>query len=405
MSLKNIIVVSDYSYPEGGATNVAIQTALLLSKFTSYNIYFFSGCGDICSELNSSKVNSLSLNIQDILHNPSRISAIKNGIYNKKVEREFKQYLSRFLPSETIIHIHTWTKVLSSAVFKVSNLLGFKVVLTLHDYFITCPNGGCLNYKKNQICTLKPLSLKCLCSNCDSRSYLHKIWRVLRQYKQNSVIAKCNNISFVFVSEFQKVEILKRTNPNGKLYTLVNCIDANVKNRVLAENNDIFIFLGRVSKEKGVEIFCEAVSQSKVKAVVIGDGPIRKELETKYPNIVFTGWLNKENIEKWIYRSRCLIFPSVLFECCPLTILEVQSFGIPCIVSNRCAAKDFIVNNKSGILSSPCSNDFAKSIEIFSDNLFVKKMSTFTFENFDKNIYDQHNYIKQLLSLYKDTLN
>lgn len=405
MSLKNIIVVSDYAYPEGGATNVAIQTALLLSKFSDYNIHFFSGSGDICNELKSSKVKYVSLNIPDILHNKNRLSAIKNGIYNKKVERDFYTYLKNFLPSETIIHVHTWTKVLSSAVFKVSCLLGFKVVLTLHDYFITCPNGGCLNYKNNNICTFKPLSLNCLCSNCDSRNYFHKIWRVFRQYKQNSIFSKCNNISYIFVSEFQKKEILKRSTLHGKQSTLINCVNTDAKERVCAENNELFLFIGRVSKEKGVELFCDAVTKTNVKAVVIGDGPIKKDLEVEYPNILFTGWLNKTDIEKWIYKARCLIFTSVLFECCPLTILEVQSHGIPCIVSNNCAARDFVVNNVSGVVSEPSSNDFAKSIELFSDSSLVKKLSINTFNDFYKNIRDQFTYTKKLLIIYKGAFN
>lgn len=404
MSLKNIIIVSDYAYPEGGATNVAIKTALLLSQFSEFNIFFFSGCGKVCDELLSSKVNCISLGLPDILHNSSKLSAIKNGIFNTEVENEFKNYLKTFLPSETIIHVHTWTKVLSSAIFKISNTLDYKVVLTLHDYFITCPNGGCLNYKKNQICTLKPLSLKCLYSNCDSRNYLHKIWRVVRQYKQNSVISKCNNITYVFVSEFQKREILKRTNLQVKQFTLINCVNAEVKKRVLAENNELFIFLGRVSKEKGIELFCESVAKAKVKAVVIGDGPLKKELEEKYPNIIFTGWLNKGDIEKWICKSRCLIFPSILYECCPLTILEVQSQGIPCIVSKNCAAKDFIVNYESGILSEARAKDLALSIEAFKNSSLVKKMSINTFTNFYKNNIDIVAYMNKLLSIYKETL-
>lgn len=402
MSLKNVVIVSDYAYTEGGATNVAIQTALLLSKFTTYNVYFFSGCGEICSELKSSKVNSVSLNIQDILHNPSRLSAIKNGIYNKYVEREFRKYLSDLLPSETIIHIHTWTKVLSSAIFKVSNTLGFKVVVSLHDYFITCPNGGCINYKKNRICTLKPLSLKCLCSNCDSRNYLHKIWRVIRQFKQNSVISKCNNISYVFVSEFQKREILRRTSLFGNKYMLVNCINENVKERVLAENNELFIFIGRVSNEKGINLFCEAVTQAGVKAVVIGDGNLKAKLEDTYPNIKFTGWLNKNEISKWISKSRCMVFPSLWYECCPLTILEARSYGLPCIASSITAAKEFIVSNETGLLCEPNLHNLIAAINTLKDNEFAKRVSLKFFNSFEKDQNAEKCYESKLVSIYND---
>ena len=41
--LKNVIVVCDYAYVEGGAAKVAIQTALALSRETNLNVYFFAG--------------------------------------------------------------------------------------------------------------------------------------------------------------------------------------------------------------------------------------------------------------------------------------------------------------------------------------------------------------------------
>ena len=63
-----------------------------------------------------------------------------------------------------------WTKALSSSVFDVAFKMNFKVVLTLHDYFTACPNGGYFDYKENKICKRKPLSWKCIKCNCDSNS-------------------------------------------------------------------------------------------------------------------------------------------------------------------------------------------------------------------------------------------
>ena len=35
-----------------------------------------------------------------------------------------------------------------SSVFDVAFKMNFKLVLTLHDYFTACPNGGYFNYQK-----------------------------------------------------------------------------------------------------------------------------------------------------------------------------------------------------------------------------------------------------------------
>lgn len=335
--IENIVIVNDYNYVDGGASMVAIRTAIELSKLSQFNVFFFGGCGEPCEELVNSNVKIVSLKLFDLIGNPSKINAIFNGIYNKKVEHAFKTLLAGLDKEKTVVHIHTWTKVLTSSVFYVAQKMKYRVCVTLHDYFLTCPNGGCYNYVGNHICRLKPMSMKCICCNCDVRSYPQKIWRVIRQGVQNRKINK-NNLTYIFISEFQRTQFISRYGDVKKQILINNPIDVKNRFRIEAEENQYFTYIGRLSEEKGVELFCEAVQQEKVPAVVIGDGKLKNELEKKYPNITFTGWLDKEQISVWLEKTRCLIFPSKWFEGAPLTPLEVLAFGIPCITSN-CNAK------------------------------------------------------------------
>src|SRR3546814_17598218 len=51
----------------------------------------------------------------------------------------------------------------------------------MHDYFLACPNGAYFTFPRNAPCGLRPLSPACIASNCDSRSYSHKLVRIVRQ--------------------------------------------------------------------------------------------------------------------------------------------------------------------------------------------------------------------------------
>lgn len=217
-----------------------------------------------------------------MIGNPSKINAIFNGIYNKKVEHAFKTLLAGLDKEKTVVHIHTWTKVLTSSVFYVAQKMKYRVCVTLHDYFLTCPNGGCYNYVGNHICRLKPMSMKCICCNCDVRSYPQKIWRVIRQGVQNRKINK-NNLTYIFISEFQRTQFISRYGDVKKQILINNPIDVKNRFRIEAEENQYFTYIGRLSEEKGVELFCEAVQQEKVPAVVIGDGKLKNELEKNIP--------------------------------------------------------------------------------------------------------------------------
>ena len=181
--LKNVIVVNDFDYVQGGASKVAIQTAnMLVESEKDLSVYFFSAVHSDESPLDD-RVAKVCTNQSESLND--KMSGLINNIYNFKAKRELKKLLKTLNRDETVIHVHGWTKALSSSVFHIAFKMKFKVVLTMHDYFTACPNGGYFNYKKNEICHLKPLSWKCIKCNCDSRNYAFKIYRVVRQFVQN----------------------------------------------------------------------------------------------------------------------------------------------------------------------------------------------------------------------------
>ena len=169
--LKNVIVVTDYGYIEGGAGRVAHDTALSLKK-QGLRVLFFCAVAPVSEDLTGAGIEVICLHQKDILNAESRLKGAKQGIYNKKAEKEFLNLLSTLNNKETIIHVHTWTKGLSSSVFKIAKALQFKVLLTVHDYFLVCPNGGLFNYPKKEICLKKPMSFSCITCNCDSRGYM-----------------------------------------------------------------------------------------------------------------------------------------------------------------------------------------------------------------------------------------
>ena len=177
-----IIILSDHAFINGGNAKVALNTAVDLAK-QGYAVTLFTAVGPISASLkNISNLEVICLNQYDISHDPNRIRAIINGLWNFKARRVFKALLKNFDTKDTIIHIHSCEKALSSSCVQVANKMGFKIIYHLHDYGIACPNMGFYNYKKDCICKKKAMSFQCLISNCDSRNYFHKVWRCIRQF-------------------------------------------------------------------------------------------------------------------------------------------------------------------------------------------------------------------------------
>lgn len=399
--LKNIVIVCDYAFFEGGAANVAMQSVLAFAKNTDLNVYCFAGSGEPCEELKKSRAKVIALGMPDLLGNKNRIDAFLKGIYNKKAGEELKKLLSTLKKEETVVHIHTWTKVLSSSVFKACEETGFNTYLTVHEYFLACPNGACYNYVDQKICELDPMSMSCLKCNCDARNYPQKLWRCVRQAKQNSVIRRNENLNYIFISPYQEKQLLRRIPEVKHKYLVKNPINVGARMQIEAEKNCDFVYIGRLSGEKGPQLFCEAVTKAGLHGIVIGKGIHEEELKQQYQNIEFAGWQNKEQINERLKRTRALIFPTLWYEGSPLTVPEVQAHGIPCIVTDCSSAIDDIVQEENGEIVRPNADEMAAAINRFKDDEYVKRLSRNTYQMFDERRGSEKWYVDNLMKIYE----
>ena len=393
-NLKNILIINDFDYVQGGASKVAIDTANALCN--QYNVIFFCGDSNENSPLDS-KVKVISTKQGESLKNKNKLKGIINGIYNFKSKHELKKTLLSLDKEETIIHVHGWTKSLSCSIFDIIWKLNFKLVLTMHDYFTACPNGGYFNYKKNKICNYKPLSAKCIKCNCDSRNFGFKIYRIIRQFVQSKIVKLNKRLTDVIsISDFSE-NILKSTlNKNTKIHRVLNPIDFKKnKNKIDFKNNDYYLYVGRISKEKGVDVFCEAITKSNLKGIVVGDGDQKEILQNKYPNIEFTGWKESKEVKEYQSKARALIFPSRWYETAGLTALEANMCGIPIIVSSNTAITDF-VNDKNMIFENSNAQSLIEKINEFEKNIQNYNVEKVNFSN---------NYKEEIEKCYIDILN
>lgn len=404
--LKNIVVVCDFGFVEGGATRIAFDTAKGL-KSKGYNVTYFCAVGPVDKELQDSGVEVICLNQADILHEKNRLKAVMRGIWNKTAGVRFAELLKKMNREETAIHVHTWTKGLSSIVFQVAEKQGFKTYITVHDYFLVCPNGGLFDYKTKQICEHRPMSLKCMCCNCDSRSYFQKVFRLIRQTVQNHVVFGCANLSFIFISQFSKRAFFNRIGeskiPENRRFFLSNMISVNPsRQRVVCENNDTYFYVGGLQEGKGVRIFCEAVTKAGVNASIIGQGPLYDELKAAYPDIQFWGWKSKEEMETILHNARCMVFSAIWYEVSPLTPLEMMGYGIPVLCSDKNAAGDYILEGRNGLMYVGTSSDDLKRVILLTqDNDMIAKMSHYAFDGFDEETLSVRTYIDNLLTIFE----
>ena len=135
-----------------------------------------------------------------------------------------------------------------------------------------------------------------------------------------------------------------------KLFAPQNRSESLRKSWGINELDRVMLSVSRVAAEKNLNIVCELFSkmikENKAKiGIIVGDGPERARLSKKYPEIVFTGCLTKENLAKHYASADLFLFASQT-ETFGNVVTEALSSGLPVIAYDYAAASEYINDKK-----------------------------------------------------------
>lgn len=400
-----VIVLNDYASLTGGSTSVAIASARGLAAL-GVRVTFFACVGPVAAALQDvPNLEVVCLGQEEIAKNRNRAQASLSGWCNDRAVRALRALLSHKSPATTVVHVHTWTKALSPFALDTVTRLGFPLVVTLHDFFIACPNGGFFVHRTKEICRRVPLSSSCWRCSCDRRNYRHKLWRNFRTVLQNRLLRVPEKVSvFIGVSAFS-LNLLRRYLPEPTPTRIVrNPIDSPLEPRVRVTENRDFLFIGRFEAEKGVELFAEAVRLSGVPATFIGDGALAPRIRQLCPEANFTGWLGATEIRDHIRRARALVFPSLWYETLGLVVIEAAAMGVPAIVASGCAATDHIRDGVNGLhFTHGSAESLGRQMAVIARNDgLANHLSQAAHEWYWRDPWTTAHHVSALLEIYRE---
>jgi glycosyltransferase involved in cell wall biosynthesis len=124
-----------------------------------------------------------------------------------------------------------------------------------------------------------------------------------------------------------------------------------------------FLYLGRLSQEKGIEALAcgyrqyRNASQEPWPLHIAGVGPLRHLLEN-IPGVVFRGFVQPEQVPQLFLDAGCLVLPSKS-EQWGVAIHEAAASGVPVICTSACGASVHLVQDRyNGFVippNDPCS--------------------------------------------------
>lgn len=328
--MKVLIIHTTYKYKGGEDTVVEEEMKLLRANAVTVKLLEFN------NDKNAAlKLLQLPFNFQSYIKTRKKLQAYKPDV----------------------IHIHNLHFGASPSVIYAIKKSKIPFVFTLHNYRLLCPSA-ILFYKGKPFLNSIHQSFpwKAIEMGVYKSSKIITFWVSLSAqiHKWLGTWKKCNK--YIVLSEHAKKIFLQSALQLTARQIEVKpnfCAAPPLKEPVAS---DYFLYVGRLSEEKGIQMLLQVFSLCNYKIKIAGDGPLKDEVikySSKHTNIQFLGSLNKEDVFSLLQSSSALVFPSIWYEGMPLTIIEAFACGTPVIASKLGAMETMISHKYNGLHFHP----------------------------------------------------
>ncbi|KAB7784198.1 glycosyltransferase family 4 protein [Methylorubrum populi] len=378
----HVVLVLDHAHINGGQAKVALDSAVGLRQ-RGHRVTVFAAVGPVDPRLEESGVRVVCLGQDDIASTTNKLAFAAQAIWNTTASARLSAELTLCDPRDTLVHVHAFAKALSPSIGTAIRRSGLPCLYTMHEFFLVCPNGGFYEYPADRICHRTPMSAACLTTNCDARSYPRKLLRVVRHLGLEHVAGLPGLFRHVVtISALQERVIAPLLPPRTVFHRIDNPISVERPPPHHEGRND-FLFVGRISTEKGAPIFAEAARRAGIRPVFVGAGPSAADLKARYPEAVMLGWKSGPEVQALMRRARALVFPSIWYEGQPLTVYEALACGCPVIVSDACAGREAVEDGENGFwFRSGDAGALAAHLTRLSDDALAARMAERAYERY-----------------------
>jgi glycosyltransferase involved in cell wall biosynthesis len=115
-----------------------------------------------------------------------------------------------------------------------------------------------------------------------------------------------------------------------------------------------FVYLGRISSEKGLKTLVSAAALSGCSVRIVGTGPQLEELrllaEQLSADVTFVGYLSGAALHDEVRAARAVVLPSECYENAPMSVLEAYALGKPVIGARIGGIPEQIREGRTGFI-------------------------------------------------------
>jgi glycosyltransferase involved in cell wall biosynthesis len=327
-------------------------TARPLRVIVAHNEYRLRGGEDAVVEAEVALLRQHGHEVSEYRRHNDEVEALGKGalamqtLWSRRTVADITALFASFRPD--VLHVHNTLPLISPSIYWAARSHGVPVVQTLHNFRLICPQALLLRQGK-------------VCEDCVGKLP----WRgaVRRCYRgslaQSTVLATTiashrgigtwsHTIArYIALNKFCRAKFVEGGLPADKLAIKPNFVDLPAP---VAQERKGFLFVGRLSVEKGIATLAEAIARSPgIDVAVAGTGPEQHLLA----GATLLGALGPDSVYEQMRRALALVLPSIWYENFPRTLVEAYACGLPVIASRIGALADLVHDGRTGLLFVP----------------------------------------------------
>lgn len=338
----------------------------------------------------------------------SKVRTAIRMLYSRHAARQLTALLDTIQPD--LAHLHNIYHQLSPAILPVLSARGVPVVMTLHDLKLACPNykmrtgdglcerciGGHYHHAVIHRCVQGSVTASALCA---LELYAHRRSRLYERHVDR----------FIVPSRFYLRKIAEAGIPADQL-TWIPSFTHVERYEPRYGGDDYFVYVGRLSDEKGLPTLVDAVRGFKGTLIVVGDGPVRPTLTRMVErdgltNVKVIGPRSGQDLIDLLRHARFSVIPSEWYENCPRSCIESFACGTPVIGADIGGIPEMIDEGETGLLFPAFSRDALRDrIEyLFDRDDEAARMGRLARAKAERE-YSAESHMRRLMAVYDDVL-
>jgi glycosyltransferase involved in cell wall biosynthesis len=265
--------------------------------------------------------------------------------------RRVREICEEFRPD--VAHVHNFWMRLTPAVHAACWDAGVPTVQTLHNFRLFCTNAQF--QRSGYVCQdcLGKLPWRGVVRRCYRHSFFASaaVARMIVASRARGTWTEQVS-AFIALSEHSRRLFIAGGIPEARIRFKPNFIEDSATASIPPSHSRQFLFIGRLSEEKGVACLLSGWAASgignRARLMIVGDGPDRAALEEQAirlrlsGSVRFAGRVPPSEVFPLLGQARAVVMPSVFYECFPRTLVEAMCAGRPVIASNTGALDELV---------------------------------------------------------------